>query len=280
MVAPALLLFACFYVAPVVVGVVLSFFRWNGLESPVYVGFANFDLLLFNDPVFLTNVRVSLIVVGASLALTIPIALLLALSLSGTGRLLPLIRWIVFLPAILPLTAVALLWTQMLSPTNGPVNEILSKLGLSTVAWLGDADAALWALIAVSVWSSLPLHIVLQLSGLSAIPTSLREAARLETKSSWKVFRHVVLPLLRESLTVSSALVVTGAFLSFTSLAFIMTRGGPLHATEVLGVRSYLEAFSALEFGRASAITVATMVISVALVGTILAIGNRKRVEF
>jgi ABC-type sugar transport system permease subunit len=148
------------------------------------------------------------------------------------------------------------------------------------VSWLGDDEYALWALIVVAVWTTLGLHVVIQLSALSAIPTDLKEAARLETSSGWRIFRHVILPLMRESLTVSAALIVTGSFAVFTSLAFIMTRGGPMHSTEVLGVRAYLEGFASLEFGRASAITVVTMTMTILFVGAILAIGGRRRVEY
>lgn len=279
LVAPALALFLVFYAVPVVAGVVLSLFRWNGLTSPEWVGFANYDYLL-NDTVFGTNVKVTVIVVVASLLATLPPALLLAVCLSGPGRLMGLFRWILFLPVVFPLAAAALLWSEIFNPVNGLANELLGVVGLAPVSWLGDEAYAIWALLVVAVWGTLGLHIVIQLSALSAIPTDLKEAARLETSSSWKIFRHVVLPLLRESLTVSAALIVTGSFAVFTSLAFIMTRGGPLHSTEVLGVRAYLEGLASLEFGRASAITVVTMTMTVMLVGAIVAIGGRRRVEY
>lgn len=280
MIAPAIVLFTIFYIVPVVAGVVLSFFRWSGLDSPRYVGAKNYAGLFFEDPVFVTNIRVSLIVVGASLVIILPIALLLAVCLSGRGRLLPLFRWLLFLPVVIPLAAAALLWSEIFNPVGGLANEVLGTVGIEPIAWLGNGTTALWSLVIVSVWSILGLHVVIQLSALSAIPTELKEVARLETSSAWKVFRRVVLPLLRDSLTLSAVLIVTGTFVFFTSLAFIMTRGGPVHATEVLGLRAYLEAFSALEFGRANAVTVVTMMITIVLVGATLFIGSRRRVEY
>ena len=280
MITPAMALFLVFYVAAVGFGIVLSFFHWNGLEPRRFVGFDNYSQLFSDDPVFLTNVKVTLIVVAACLVCILPLALLLAVCLSGRGRLLPLFRWILFLPVVIPLAATALLWAEIFNPQGGVANELLGVLGIDGVTWLGDKNVALWALVLVAVWSILGLHVVIQLSALSAIPTELKEAARLETPSVWRVFRHVVLPLLRDSLTVSAALVITGSFVFFTSLAFIMTRGGPVHSTEVLGLRAYLEGFAGLNFGRACAITVITMLMTIVLVGVTLLIGSRRRVEY
>lgn len=280
MVAPALALFLVFYVAAVVFGLVLSFYTWNGLEPRRFVGFDNYERL-FTDPVFATNVKVTLLVVAACLVSVLPMALLLAVCLSGKGRLLPLFRSILFLPVVLPLAATALLWAEFFSPNdNGVVNAFIGTFGFEPVSWLGETGTAPWALILVSVWTLVGVHVVIQLSGLSAIPSDLKEAARLETTSSLRVFLHVVLPLLRDTITVSAALIVTGTFVFFTGLALIMTLGGPVHATEVLGLRAYVEGFSALNFGLASAVTVVTMVITIVLVGGTLLLGSRRRVEY
>jgi ABC-type sugar transport system permease subunit len=280
MVAPALALFLVFYVAAVVFGLFLSLYSWNGLEPRRFVGFDNYDRL-FSDPVFGTNVKVTLLVVAVCVVTVLPLALLLAVCLSGKGRLLPLFRSILFLPVVVPLAATALLWAEFFSPNdNGVVNSMIALVGIDPIAWLGDTRAAPWALILVSIWTLVGVHVVIQLSGLSAIPTELKEAARLETTSSLRVFLHVILPLLRDTLTVSVALIVTGTFVFFTGLALIMTLGGPVHATEVLGLRAYVEGFSALNFGLASAVTVVTMVITIVLVGATLLLGSRRRVEF
>jgi ABC-type sugar transport system permease subunit len=279
LVAPAAVIFALFFVMPVVASVVISFFRWSGIEESEFIGLANYRRLR-DDPVFLTNIRVTLLAAAAALLSILPAATLLAVSLSGPGRLMSVFRWILFLPVVMPLSAAALLWTEIFNPNNGLANIVLGWVGVDPVTWLGEKGTALWALIIVTIWSSLGLHIVILLSGLSAIPVDLKEAARLETSSSWKLFRHIVLPLLRDSLTVSAVLIVTGTFVFFTSLAAIMTRGGPSHATEVLGMRAYLEAFTSLSFGRASAVTVVSMFITMALVGLILLIGHRKRIEY
>jgi ABC-type sugar transport system permease subunit len=280
LVAPALLMFTVFYIVPIVAGVVLSLFRWNGLEPPAYVGFANYEQLFSSDPVFMTNVRVTLIAVVVSLVVVLPLALLLAVCLSGRGRLLPLFRALLFVPVVIPLTAAALMWAEIFNPAGGVGNELLDTVGLGPVSWLGEQTSALWSLILVTIWSMLGIHIVIQLSALSAIPTELKEAARLETPSSWRVFRHVVLPLLRDALTVSAVLIVTGSFVFYTAIAFILTRGGPVNATESLGLRAYLEGFGALDFGRANAITVITMLITIAMVGLVLLVGSRRRVEY
>ena len=278
--APAALLFAVFYITPVIVAIVLSFFRWSGLEPPHPVGFENFRDLLADD-VLITNLRVTLVAVGAALVGILPTAMLLAVCLSGRSRILPLFRWLLFLPVVMPFAATALLWTEIFSPLeDGLANRALSLLGIDPVAWLGSEGTAIWALLIVTIWSSIGFHIVIQLSSLSTIPTEIKEAAALETPPGWRHFRHVILPLMRDSITVSAALIVTGTFVFFTSLSTIMTRGGPSHSTEVLGLRAYLEAFTGFNFGRASAVTVISMFFSITLVGTILFLGFRRRVEY
>lgn len=280
MITPAIVLFVLFYMVPVVVGLGLSLFYWNGIDDPVWVGFENYRALFADDPVFFTNVKVTLIVVGVSLATVLPVALLLAVCLSGRGRLLPIFRWILFMPVVVPLAAVALLWSEIFNPADGLANRLIGTVGFEPVGWLGESGSALWALLLVALWSTVGFHIVIQLSALSAIPADLKEAARLETPSAWRMYRHVVLPLLRDSITVSAVLIISGAFVFFTSLSFIMTLGGPVHSTEVLGMRAYLEAFSNLDIGRASAVTVLTMLLTITLVGGALLLGSRRRVEY
>jgi ABC-type sugar transport system permease subunit len=278
--APALGLFTLFYVIPVGAAVVLSLYRWDGLSTPEWIGLENYRYLLFDDPVFWTNLRVSVVVVGLLLATVLPAALVLALCLSGQGRLMPLFRWLLFLPVVMPLAAIALLWAEIFNPAGGIANRLLDIVGLGPVGWLADEGSALWSIVIVAAWSSLGFHVVIQASALSAIPTELKEAARLETSSPWKVLRYVVLPLLRDAISVSAVLLVTGSFVFVTSIALIMTRGGPVHATEVLGLRAYLEGFQAIDFGKATAVTVISMLVTIAIVGVTLLVGSRGRVEY
>lgn len=281
MLAPALGMFLLFYFAALIASVMLSLYRWNGLEPRRFVGLDNYRELLTIDPTFMSNIKVSLLAAAVCVVCILPLALLLAVCLSGQGRLLPLFRAILFVPVVLPLTATALLWSEFFTSTpSGLANEVLGVFGFGPVSWLGDSDVAPWTLILISVWTLTGLHVVVQLSALSAIPTELKEAARLETSSPFRVFRRVILPLMRESLTVSAVLIVTGTFVFFTALAFIVTLGGPNHATEVLGLRAYIDAFSSGNFGRASAVTVISMLITVFVVGSTLLIGSRKRVEY
>jgi raffinose/stachyose/melibiose transport system permease protein len=228
----------------------------------------------------MTNMRVTLIAVGVSVLVVVPLAVLLAVCLSGRGRLLPLFRTLLFLPIVIPLSAAALMWSEIFSPAGGLANEVLKVIGVGPVNWLGESQTAFWSVVVVTIWSLAGIHIMIQLSALSAIPTELKEAARLETASAWRVFRHVVLPLLREALTVSAVLIITGTFVYYTALAFIMTGGGPVHATESLGLRAYIDSFQSFDYGSANAATMLTMLVTIVLVGVTLFIGSRSRVEY
>jgi ABC-type sugar transport system permease subunit len=276
-VTPGLVVLFLFYILPALVGLGVSFTSWDALRPPVYIGLGNF-IALFQDPNFYNSIRVTVEYAVLTLVTQLPLALFLAYLLSQQKRGSKVFRAIFFIPQVLSIVAVGVLWSLIYDPFNGPPARILSLLGVGPIDWLGKY--AMLSLVLTSAWVYFGFHMVLQLAGMSAIPTELYDSARLDTTSSLQVFFRVTLPLLRETLLISTVLMVAGAFSYSIGITWVLTRGGPLHATELLPIFMYKAAFSNHQFGYSSAVSI-VMVLFIALtVGAIVWWFGRERIEY
>jgi ABC-type sugar transport system permease subunit len=276
-VAPGLVVLFLFYILPALVGLGVSFTRWDALRPPVYIGLGNF-IALFQDPNFYNSIRVTVEYAVLTLVTQLPLALFLAYLLSQQKRGSKVFRAIFFIPQVLSIVAVGVLWSLIYDPFNGPPGRILSMLGVGPIDWLGKY--AMLSLVLTSAWAYFGFHMVLQLAGMSAIPTDLYDSARLDTTSSLQVFFRITLPLLRETLLISTVLIVAGAFSYSIGITWVLTRGGPLHATELLPIFMYKAAFSNHQFGYSSAVSIVMVLFIALLVGTIVWWFSRERIEY
>ncbi len=276
-VAPGLVVLFLFYILPAFVGLGVSFTRWDALRPPVYIGLGNF-IALFQDPNFFHSILVTVEYAVLSLVTQLPLALLLAFLLSQQKRGSKIFRAIFFIPQILSLVAVGVLWSLIYDPFNGPPARILTLFGVGPIDWLGKY--ALLSLVLTSAWVYFGFHMVLQLAGMSAIPNELYDSARLDTSSSLQVFFRITLPLLRETLLISTVLMVAGAFSYSIGITWVLTRGGPLNATELLPIFMYKAAFSDHLFGYSSAVSIVMVVFIAAVVGVIVWWFGRERIEY
>jgi ABC-type sugar transport system permease subunit len=173
-------------------------------------------------------------------------------------------RAVFFFPTVLSMVIVGLTWQQLLQ-LSGPINSALSAIAGHPVltAWLADTHLVLWVLIWVSNWQWSGWTMVLYLAGMSGIPQELLEAARLDGAGTGQLVRQVVFPLLRHVTALALLLNVVGGFQVFDTI-YVMTAGGPNHASEVLSTYAYWNAFAAYgpgELGYAAAITVVMLMI-------------------
>jgi multiple sugar transport system permease protein len=245
--APAGLHLALFSVGPMLFAVYLSVHGSSGgFLEPVrpYVGLTNFWAVL-RDPlvwVSLGNAALYALYVPVSMAL----ALAVALVLSRPGRAAVVLRAAFFLPFMSSVVAVGLAWQSFSS--SGPRD------------WLGSERTALIALIGLSIWMQVGYQMMVFVAGLQRIPHAYLEAARVDGANAWQRFWRVTFPLLRPVTLFVLVTGVIGAFQMFT-LVYVLTGGGPLHATDVVMRRIYETAWASVEFGRASALALLVFVL-------------------
>ncbi|HEY3287172.1 MAG TPA: sugar ABC transporter permease [Gemmatimonadaceae bacterium] len=262
-IAPSLLHLLVFTIAPVGFLFWISVHDWDLLATDrPFVGFAHFREI-GADPLFwraLRNGLVYALYVPATMLAALAAALVLDQPLRGIKAL----RVVVFLPYVASTVAVALVWQWLLHRDFGLLNSVLVELHLPRVDWLGDPSTALPALMLVSAWGQLGYMMVVYLAGLQAIPASLLEAARLDGADAWQRFRLVLWPMLRP---VSTYLLLTGIIWSFHgfTLVYVMTEGGPAHATDVLVYRIYQTAWEFRRFDVAAAMSVVLCLLLLAL---------------
>ena len=257
-VAPALLIYAVVVVYPMVFSFYLSFFRWDGISpTRVFVGLQNYVNLFTSDPVFWIAVTNNAIWLVAALILPTSIGLALALALNTKFRGSRVFRTIFYIPAVLSLAVVGLIWTWMYHPTLGLVNQLLESIGLKVLEhnWLSDPQFALDAVIVAAAWNATGLPMLLYLAGLQTVPMELLEAAKVEGAGPIRRFIHVTFPLLRETTLIVLAITAINSLKAY-DIVYAMTYGGPANKTQVLGSWMYFQTYNYNTVGGGTAIAV------------------------
>ncbi|GAA2033730.1 sugar ABC transporter permease [Catenulispora yoronensis] len=259
--SPATVLFLAFVIAPIGIAVYYSLYTWNGF-GPLsdFVGLKNYTDALTGS-VFRTAVRHNLVLVGLSLVLQLPIVLALALLLNRRMRGRSVFRVIVFAPYLLSEATAAIVWTLMLSP-DGFVDRTLRAFGLGSLVhgWLADPGIVFYVLFVVITWKYLGFGVILLLAGLQAVPGELREAAAIDGASPWQTTRLVVVPLLGPTIRIWVFLSVIGSLQLF-DLVWIMTLGGPAHASTTMVTYMIDHGYRGNEYGYGSAVSVIVFVV-------------------
>ncbi|MFO7632142.1 MAG: sugar ABC transporter permease [Caldilinea sp.] len=250
---PAVAYLVIFNVYPMLNALYLSFTSYDLISAPEWIGLGNYQQVLTSGR-FRASLQTTFIYVFGTVIpvwfISFGVAMLLnrARVFSGGWRTL------LFIPTILPLLTVTLVWKLMFN-LRGPVNGLLILLGIDPVAWLTDARYANLAIIITSWWHASSYYMILFLAGLQAVPIVYQEAAALDGASAWQRLRHVILPLMRPTIVLVIVLSIINGFRTF-ALQFVMTGGGPGTATEIVPLLIYKTAFAFLSMGGASAMSV------------------------
>lgn len=264
-VLPAFAVFGFAILAPAVMTAYYSLFEWNGYGTKVFVGLGNFRELAA-DTLFRRSFLHVVLYIAATLILEVAVGLAMAaLATSGRGTRL-WFRTAVFTPVMLPMVVTAVLWGFIYNPDYGLANASLTAVGLDSWArpWLGDPDTALWAICLVSGWAYAGFYMTIFAASLASLPSEVLEAARLDGASEWRLFRHVRLPMIRNSVEVAVLLCITGGFQGF-DLFYVLTNGGPYHATEIPTTYMVEEVFTNSNVGYGAAMSVILTVLVVAM---------------
>lgn len=260
---PALVLFGLLVLAPILVAMYTSLFKWNGLGgAPTdFVGLDNFTKA-FSDEVFIGDLWHGLVIIALSLLIQLPMALGIALLLNQRIPGRAVYRLVFFAPYIVSEAITAVLFGLIMQPGDeGLANQLLGFFGIPGVEWFADQRIVLFSLFLVMTWKYFGFHMIIYIAGRQGIPRELTEAAQIDGATSWEVFRHVTLPLLGPTIRISVFLSVIGAIQLF-DLVWIITEGGPVHSSETMAVTMFQFGFKRFQVGYASAISVIMFLIS------------------
>ncbi|MBQ1343429.1 MAG: sugar ABC transporter permease [Firmicutes bacterium] len=255
---PALLLFCGVLIAPIGASAYFSFFDWNGIGAKTFIGFSNYKELFTSDAIgFMKALRNSLLLAAFSVALQLPLALWLALTLGKKVKGERLFLSVYFMPVLISTVVIGQLWLKIYNPDYGILNVLLRSIGLSdwTHIWLGEKATALGAVFVPTLWQYVGYHMLLLYAGVKSVPNELREAAMLDGATDRQVNRYIVLPYIKPIIRISVIFAVTGSLKSF-DLIYVLTNGGPLHATEVPSTLMISMLFLRNRYGMGSTIAV------------------------
>ncbi|EGX57784.1 binding-protein-dependent transporters inner membrane component [Streptomyces zinciresistens K42] len=265
---PGVLAFLAVVIVPFAMNVYVSFTRWQGVGSPTWTGLANYRALM-KDSRFWESFQHSVSMVLAMAVIPTAVGLVVAAALFDYiaqhfgSRLASVLRACFYLPQVLPITVAGIVWSWILAPENGSLNELLKAVGLGSLQqdWLGDPKFALYSVMAVMVWVQLGFPVVIFMAGLQRADPSLHEAAELDGANWWQRFWHVTLPQIRPEIHVVM-LWCTIAALKVFGAVYVLTKGGPADATIVPSYFSFSTFFEKTDVGYGSAIaTVLTLII-------------------
>ena len=263
MLGPSVLVLVTFFIAPLLIAVRDSFFSWDLLTPPVFVGASNYARLFASgEAVALVGRTLKFAVMVVSLSMSL--GLLLALALNRPGRFVAFVRSAVFSAYVVSWVSVALLWMWLLDADQGVFALLARAVGLGRIGFLTDPNVALITLSLVTVWKITGFSMVVFLVGLQDVPRDLIEAAALDGAEGFARFRFVTWPLLRPTAAFVATTSLIASFQAF-DVVRVMTQGGPVKATTLLVYAIYEQVFMDLRIGRASALTVVFFVVLFAL---------------
>lgn len=254
--APSLLIFLLYRIIPLAWNGVLSFEFWSPYKPTEFAGLYHYEEMLIYDDVFwqaFWNTAVFM----ASAPIGILIALLVAILVDTPIRGRNVYRTIVFMSYPVMTVAVGIIWQWLYNEKVGLINYVLQSLGIvdQGIPFLESANLALGAVIVASIWQVLGFYMIILLTGLQNIQPSLYEAAAIDGANAWMRFKRITLPLLRPSIFLCFVIGIINSFTNF-DLIYVMTDGGPSHATDLLVTYIYRVAFKLGQFDYAAALTI------------------------
>lgn len=268
---PALAFVILFIYYPIIQNFFYSMYRWSSFsKEKIFVGL-DYYKRLFMDPIFYTALKNNILYAIISIVFQVGLGMILAAILEEKimRRYQTFFRTIYFIPSVISITVVGLLFQLVYNPNIGLLNAFLkiARLGALAHDWLGQSSTAMYAVIATSQWQYVGYIMLLFLVAIQKIPEELYESAMIDGANAFQKFMHVTIPQIKETILVSSIITVIGAFKVFDEV-YVMTAGGPGRSTEVLASYLYRTGFRNDEMGYAAAI--ATMIFLITFVVTLI----------
>lgn len=268
LVSPALLLSVVFFVIPMVLLVVMSFYNWPLLGIARPTGFDNYTKA-FADGTFFRALGFSawftLVLVPLSMAVSYGTAVMVR----GTGRFVSFVRTAFFMPVVIGFTAAAYMASVLLMSGTGIVNVILEAAGITDgqTAWFTNANRAFWAIVVLTVWKTMGVAMILLMAGMQAVPGEVIDAAKIDGAGWWRREGSIVFPLIRRQFALCLILALSGTLLVFDQF-FVLTKGGPSGSTTTAVMYTYSQSFVRynLGYGAALSIIITAVILVIAFV--------------
>ncbi len=255
-ISPWVIGFLIFMLGPLLATIGLSFYRWDLLRTPRFVGIDNY-YRLFTDRLFWQSLKVTIVYGLGRVPLGIITGLAVAMLLNQRVKLLGMWRVIYYMPVVLPPVAISLLWMWIYNPQYGLLNGLLWKVfGIQGPAWLQSTTWVLPSLMVMAVWSAMGRNMLVYLSGLKSISEELYDASKIDGANAWQRFFSITLPMLSPIIFFNLVTGLIDTFKLFTQ-AYVMTQGGPRNASLFVYYYLYQHAFQRFRMGYASAMAVA-----------------------
>ncbi|MCX5496794.1 sugar ABC transporter permease [Kaistia dalseonensis] len=251
-VLPALVLVILFRIVPLIWGLGYSFTDYNGMSTPTFVGVQNY-VAIAHDPVFLDSL-INMLILLATLPIWIGLPLVLAILIHQGVPGGKLFRAVYFFPAVLSSVIVGAIFNMLLR-YDGSFNAALKAMGFSAIDWLGNSNTALFSLIAVQLWATFGMSLLIFLAGLSTVPSDMLEAAKLDGAKLMQTWWYIVIPSIRPIIEFAAVVTTIGMLTSMFGLIYVLTAGGPGTATTLPEFLIWLEQGKMNRPGYASAIS-------------------------
>ncbi|MCC6803942.1 MAG: sugar ABC transporter permease [Anaerolineae bacterium] len=275
---PTLASFVIFFAIPVVWGLGMALFKWDFLSAPKYIGLENFADLA-TDKLFVTTLKNTAIFAFFATLLNVGLGMLIAIGINSIQWkwLKGLLRTAFFIPFVVSMVVLSLLFGFLLQESNGVVNYYLNLVGIGKIPWLTSSTWAIRSAIMVDVYKNIGFYILIFLAGLQTIPSDLYEAADVDGASRWSKLTRITIPLLTPTLFFSLIIAFIGAFQVFESM-YVLTNGGPGDSTRTVVMYLYREAFGSFDMGYAA--TIAAVLFAIILILTVIQLRLGRRWVF
>jgi len=256
---PSVILFAGIIILPIIKSLIYSFNDWNGITDMEFVGFDNYiELFTSTSTGFVKTIVNALLLAILSVFIQLPFSLLLALKISRGVKGERFFMTLFFVPVLISTVVIAALWKKIYYPSSGILGYLLDILGFDKLAdtvWLGDPKTALIAVFIPTLWQYVGYHMLIMYAGIKSVSPDVIEAAKIDGASEFQISTRIIIPLLKPVIKICVIFAVTGSLKAF-DMVWVLTGGGPDHASEVPSTLMVAKIFNAGRYGFGSAIAV------------------------
>lgn len=272
---PFLIVFLVFMIFPLIFGFIISFFNWNILGTPSFIGFDNY-VTLFKDAKFYSSLWHTLEFVLMTTPTLLVLGFAMALAVTGKSPLKGLMENVFFVPYIFSMTVVSTLWAWIMQKDFGIFNQFISAMGGAPLGWLTNEKMAMWSVALTTLWWTAGFNMVLFSAAIKQIPQEIYESAQIDGASWWQVVRRITIPLVSSTTVLCLILQVIASFNVFGQV-YVMTGGGPYGTTRVLVQYIYETGFKYFKMGYSAAMSyILFLVILVISVVQYLLLGRKE----